>query len=368
MEEDRKTVFLVDDDITNLTIGYYALADFYNVFTINSGAALLKMLERRTPDMILLDVEMPEMDGYETIKRVKSNPATADIPVIFLTAQSAVEYEFEGLSLGAIDYILKPFSPPLLRKRIEMHLLVEAQRLELVRFNTDLMSMVEAKTKAVVDLRNAIMYTMAELVEYRDDVTGKHIERVQSFLRVLLTALIESGAYPGEPGAWDLELALLSAQLHDVGKISIKDDILLKPGRLTPEEFEIVKEHTTFGKSIIDEIKTMTTEQAFLDYARIIAETHHERWDGGGYPAGLKGDDIPVLGRAMAIVDVYDALISNRPYKKALTHGEAVDIIIEGAGTQFDPLMIDVFRKIAARFDEITSQIDADSGKKGNES
>ena len=364
MEADKKTIFLVDDDITNLTVGDYALSDYYHVFTINSGAALLKMLERRIPDLILLDVEMPVMNGYETIKRIKSNPATCDIPVIFLTAQSAVKNEFEGLSLGAIDYILKPFTPPLLRKRIEIHLLVESQKLELIRFNNDLMSMVETKTKAVVDLRNAIMYTMAGLVEYRDDVTGRHIERVQSYLRVLLNALIESGIYAEQPGSWDLDLALLSAQLHDVGKIAIKDEILLKPGRLTPEEFEKIKEHTTFGINIIDEIKSMTTEQAFLDYARIIAGSHHERWDGSGYPSGMKDEDIPILGRAMAIVDVYDALISKRPYKEAFPHGEAVKIIIDGGGTQFDPRMIDVFRKISGQFDEITSLVDPDKGKK----
>jgi len=260
------------------------------------------------------------------------------------------------VTLGAVDYILKPFSPPLLRKRIEMHLLVESQRQELIRFSNNLMDMVEEKTKNVVDLRNAIMFTMAELVEYRDDITGKHIERIQEYLRVLLNALIESGMYPDEPESWDMDLVLQSAQLHDVGKITIKDEILLKPGRLTHEEFEKIKEHTTFGKNIIDEIKSMTTEQAFLDYARIFVGTHHEKWDGSGYPTGLKGEEIPLLGRAMAIVDVYDALVSNRPYKKALSHSEAVKIILDSSGTQFDPCMIEIFRNITDRFYEINSQ------------
>ena len=355
MDADRKTIFLVDDDITNLTIGDQALSDYYNVFTINSGTTLLKMFERRLPDLILLDVEMPEMNGYETIKRIKSNPVTGDIPVIFLTAQSTCEDELEGLSLGAIDYILKPFSPVLLRKRIEIHLLVESQRQELIRFNNNLMDMVEAKTKTVVELRNAILSMMAGLVEYRDLITGKHIERTQAYLHVLLNALIESGMYIKEAASWDLDLVLQSAQLHDVGKIAIRDDILLKPGRLTPEEFEAIKEHTIQGKNIIDEIKTMTTEQAFLDYARTFAVSHHEKWDGSGYPEGLKGEDIPLLGRAMAIVDVYDALISNRPYKNAISHEDAVKIIMDGSGTQFDPRMVDLFIKINRQFDEITS-------------
>ena len=355
MGVDKKTIFLVDDDITNLTVGDRALSDFYHVFTINSGATLLKMLERRIPDLILLDVEMPDMSGYETIKHIKSDFATSDIPVIFLTAQSALEDELEGLSLGAIDYILKPFSPTLLRKRIEIHLLVESQKHELISFNNNLMDMVEAKTKTVVELRNAILLTMAGLVEYRDVTTGKHIERTQAYLRILLNELINSGLFMEEAASWDLELVLQSSQLHDLGKIAIKDDILLKPGRLTDEEYETIKEHTTRGKNIIDEIKTMTTEQEFLDYARIFAGTHHEKWDGSGYPEGLKGEEIPVLGRAMAIVDVYDALISNRPYKKALQHAEATQIILDGSGTQFDPRMIDVFMGITDQFDEVTS-------------
>ncbi|MCL1849468.1 MAG: response regulator [Clostridiales bacterium] len=356
MEAARETIFLVDDDITNLTIGDQALADYYNVFTVNSGSTLLRLLERRIPDMILLDVEMPGMNGYETIKRIKSNPATSGIPVIFLTAQSASEDELEGLSLGAIDYILKPFSPVLLRKRIEMHLLVESQRHALIQFNTNLMDMVEEKTKTVVELRNAVLYTMAGLVEYRDVTTGKHIERTQAYLQILLNAIIASGLYFNEVASWDLDLVLQSAQLHDVGKISIKDDILLKPGKLTPEEFETIKGHTTNGKNIIDEIKTMTTEQAFLDYARVFAGSHHEKWDGSGYPEGLAGEDIPLLGRVLAIVDVYDALISDRPYKQAIPHEEAVQIILDGCGTQFDPQVIGVFKQITDLFSEITSR------------
>lgn len=355
MESDKKSIFLVDDDITNLTIGDHALSDFYHVFTINSGSNLLKILEKHIPDLILLDVEMPVMNGYETIKCIKSNPKTCDIPVIFLTAQSAFEDELEGLSLGAIDYILKPFTPLLLRKRIEIHLLVESQKQELIRFNNNLMDMVEAKTKTVVELRNAVLYTMGELVEYRDVITGKHIARTQAYLQILLNALIESNNYINDVDTWDFDLVLQSAQLHDVGKIAIKDDILLKPSKLTDDEYETIKTHTTHGKNIIDEIKTKTSEQEFLDYAMIFAGSHHEKWDGTGYPDGLKGEEIPLLGRAMAIVDVYDALISNRPYKQAIPHNDAIGIIIEGSGTQFDPSMVDIFLKVTDQFDEITS-------------
>ena len=353
MGSDRKTIFLVDDDITNLTIGDNILSEFYNVFTLNSAKLLFKMLEKHIPDLILLDVEMPEMNGYETIKLLKEKEKTGHIPVIFLTAKSDSENELEGLSLGAIDYIIKPFSPPLLLKRIEVHLLVESQKKELINFNNNLQEMVETKTKTVIELQNAILRTMAELVECRDDITGGHIERTQSYLGVLLDALLEHGLYKEEISSWNLNLVLQSTQLHDVGKIIIKDYILQKPGKLTEEEYEKIKEHTTFGEEIIERIKKNTTEQTFLDYAKVFAGSHHEKWNGTGYPRGLKGAEIPLLGRIMAIADVYDALVSDRPYKKALTNEEAIKIIIESKATHFDPDIAELFLGVSGKFNEI---------------
>jgi len=349
----RKTIFLVDDDLTNLTIGDEVLSEYYNVFTLSSGALLLKMLERHIPDLILLDVEMPEMNGYETIKRLKKTIETSHIPVIFLTAKTDSESELKGLSLGAIDYITKPFSPPLLLKRIEVHLLVEKQKQELINFNSNLLEMVEAKTKTVLDLQNAVLRTMAELVECREDITGGHIERTQSYLSILLSALLAHGLYKEETSTWDMNLLLQSTPLHDVGKVIIRDNILLKPGKLTEEEFEQIKRHTTFGEEVIERIKSNTVEQAFLDYAKIFAGSHHEKWDGSGYPRGLAGKDIPLLGRAMAIVDVYDALVSDRPYKKAFTHDEAVRIIVDSKGTHFDPELVDLFLEVSEKFKKI---------------
>ena len=347
---ERKTVFLVDDNVTNLTLGKNALADRYNVFTLNSGARLLKMLEKNLPDIILLDVEMPEMDGYEVIKILKGKRETAHIPVIFLTAKTDGTSELRGLSLGAIDYITKPFTPPLLVKRIEVHLLVESQKRELVDYNRNLQKMVEDKTKMVVELKNAILKTMAELVECRDDITGGHIERTQRYLGVLIEAMQRYNVYTDEIAPWDIGLVLQSAQLHDVGKISIRDSILQKPGKRTDEEFEEIKAHTTFGEKIIDKIRESTPEHAFLEQAKILVSAHHEKWDGSGYPKGLKGRDIPLLGRLMAIVDVYDALVSERPYKKKLSHEEAVEIISNGRGSHFDPELVDLFVKVADEF------------------
>ena len=355
MNTDSKTIILVDDDPTNLAVGSDALDEYYDVLTLNSGARLLKTLEKHIPDLILLDVEMPEMNGYETIKLLKSNPETAHIPVIFLTAKSDGESELEGLSLGAIDYIVKPFSPPLLLKRIEVHLLVEAQKQELINFNNNLQEMVDAKTKMVVELQNAVLKTMAELVECRDDITGGHIDRTQRYLKVLLDALTTTGLFESETSLWDMGLVLQSAQLHDVGKIAIKDSILQKPGKLTDEEFEEIKAHTVFGERVIEKIKESTTEQAFLEYAKILAGTHHEKWDGSGYPRKLTGDEIPLLGRIMAVADVYDALVSGRPYKKAFTHEEAVRIISDGSGKHFDPALVGVFLDVSGKFKEAAS-------------
>jgi putative two-component system response regulator len=350
MDNEKKLVILVDDNLANLKIGNNFLEEKYTVATAPSAAKMFGLLKNNTPAIILLDIDMPEMNGYEAIKILKSNPETKNIPVIFLTAKNESENELEGLSLGAIDYITKPFNPALLLKRIEVHLLVEGQRKELQYFNENLQKMVEEKTQGILDMQNALLKTMAELVECRDDITGGHIERTQKGIKLLLEEIEKSGVYREETKGWDTELLLQSSQLHDVGKISISDNILKKPERLSNEEFNEMKKHASFGEEIIERIETLAKESDFLNYAKIFAASHHERWDGSGYPRGLKGNEIPLLGRIMAIADVYDALTSVRPYKKAFSHEEAVRIITEGSGTQFDPELVEVFIRAAERF------------------
>jgi putative two-component system response regulator len=350
MESEKKLVILVDDNLANLKIGNNFLEEKYTVATAPSAAKMFSLLKNNTPAIILLDIDMPEMDGYEAIKILKSKPETKDIPVIFLTAKSESEDELEGLSLGAIDYITKPFNPALLLKRIEVHLLVEGQRKELQYFNENLQKMVEEKTQGIVDMQNALLKTMAELVECRDDITGGHIERTQRGIKILLEEIEKSGVYREETKGWDTELLLQSSQLHDVGKISINDNILKKPGNLSNEEFDEMKKHASFGEQIIERIEALTKESDFLNYAKIFAAAHHEKWDGSGYPRGLKENEIPLLGRIMAIADVYDALTSVRPYKKAFSHEEAVRIITEGSGAQFDPELVEVFTRVEEQF------------------
>lgn len=362
MEHPRKKIFLVDDNITNLTVGKNALSELYDIFTIPSGEKMFKILEKVMPDMILLDIEMPEMNGYEILKRLKEREETKQIPVIFVTAKGDTGSELEGLELGAIDYISKPFSPPLLLKRIEVHLLVEDQKKALGHYNENLEEMVLEKTRTVLELQNVILKTMAELVEFRDDETGGHIDRTKNYLEILVNALTGKGLYKELVDTWDQELLVLSAQLHDVGKISIRDSILLKPGRLTEEEFSEMKKHTTYGVRMIERIIKGTSQNAFLSYAKTLAGYHHEKWDGSGYPHGVSGENIPLEGRLMAIADVYDALISERPYKKPFSHEEAIHIIAEGRGTHFDPGLVDLFLSVADQFHDAATKVNLHIG------
>lgn len=355
MLTDRKRIILVDDTPIILKLARNTLMGQYDVFTVPSAEKLFALLKGTMPDLILLDVMMPEMDGYEAIRRLKSHPGTAQIPVIFLTAKTDVNSEIEGLSLGAVDYITKPFSPQLLLQRVGLHIQLEDRKRELKNLNDNLQHMVNKKTSSILKLQNAMLKTMSNLVEFRDDVTGGHVERTGRILSILLDEMTRHGAYCDITRSWDKHLFFQSAQLHDVGKIAIRDNILLKPGKLTPEEFDEMKKHTIFGESIILKIQQDSSESDFLTNARIMTVTHHEKWNGMGYPRGLSGEDIPLQGRMMAIVDVYDALVSERPYKKAFPHDKAIEIIAEEAGRGFDPVLANVFLEASERISSDSS-------------
>ena len=343
MEEQKPCIFLVDDNILNLNSGKSFLQDDYTVITIPSGEKLFGSVEKVKPDLILLDVDMPDMSGYDAIKNLKSNPETADIPVIFLTVKVATDNEQFGLTLGAVDFITKPFSQSLLLKRVELHLLLQKQKNELRELRGNLLGIVNDRVDDISALQNAIITWAAEVIEFRDEDTGRHVERVQEYLKILLNEMKNHKRYTDEIAAWDIEAFLKSALLHDVGKIKIRDDILLKTTRLTDEELVNIKLHSLYGKRLIESLQNKVANQMFLEYAKILAHRHHEQWDGTGYPDGLKGEDIPLQARMMALADVYDALISERPYKDALSHKEALKIINEGRGTQFDPDLTDLF-------------------------
>ncbi|MDR2489802.1 MAG: response regulator [Spirochaetaceae bacterium] len=353
----RELVFLVDDNIANLQAGKNVIGEKYDVMTMPSAEKMFKLLEQHEPSLILLDIDMPGMSGYDAIKTLKHSEKTRGIPVIFLTAMAQADNELSGLSLGAVDYITKPWHPALLLKHIEVHLLLRNQHLELKaqgrqleQFNLNLQNLVAEKTKTVMELQNVILKTIAELIECRDTITGQHIENTQLGVNILVNALMKNNLYKDEIKNWNIDLLLQSSQLHDVGKIAISDKILLKPGRLTAEEFDEIKKHTSFGVAIIEKIEAGTSANDFLKYAKVFAGTHHEHWNGGGYPCGLSGTNIPLQGRLLAIADSYDALVSERPYKQAYTHEKAVRIIHEGSGTHFDPTLIDVFMSVQNDF------------------
>lgn len=358
MATERPIIMLVDDNMTSLTMGKNILQDQYQVYTIPSGEKLFELLNKISPDLILLDIEMPEMDGFEVIKKLKDDPKTACMPVIFLTSRNDSDNELEGLSLGAIDYISKPFSPPLLVRRIENHLLIESQKKALKQYNDNLQNMVNEKTLHIKELQYAVVSTVSEVVEFREKTIGGHIDRIQRYLRCLVAALIKKDVYQEEVGSWDLDALIPSAQLHDVGKVLVSEKILNKPGKLSADEFASVKKHAEMGVWIIDRIIQYTKEYDFLHHAKIFAGTHHEKWDGSGYPLGLEGETIPLQGRLLALVDVYDALIAERPYKQALGAPDAEKIILKERGAHFDPLLVDVFQEVAPQFANIAAYPD----------
>ncbi|MDR1708481.1 MAG: response regulator, partial [Candidatus Accumulibacter sp.] len=354
-KEKLQTVAVVDDNLANLTICRGILKGYYEVYALPSAAAMFALLEKTVPDLILLDVEMPEMNGYEAIKKLKANLRFCEIPVIFLTSKTDEGSELEGLSLGAIDYVVKPVSAPLLLKRIENHLVIRNQSRLLAEYNDHLIEMVDEKAGRLSALQDSIMEMVAELVEFRDSRTGGHIWRTQQYLQCLIEKMLAIDLYRREIGEWDLKRLVPSAKLHDVGKIAISDTILNKPGKLTPEEFEIMKTHARRGMEIIDRIEKDTNED-FFDHAKLFAGYHHEKWDGSGYPHGLCGEAIPLQGRLMAIADVYDALISARSYKEAMPLDVAMGIMLNGRGSHFDPALIDVFASVSGQFEDIARE------------
>jgi putative two-component system response regulator len=364
----RYKIALVDDNDANLTIGKGMLKDIYEVYPVSSAMRLLTLLDKIPVDLILLDVDMPEMNGYEALRLLKADERFAEIPVIFLTALTGEENELEGLSLGAVDYVCKPFCATLLRTRISNHILIAEQRKELKYYNDYLESEIDEKSAQVQSLQDTMLRAVTELVEFRDGNTGWHIYRTQRYLKLLVEEAMRHNLYSDIMQDWDTELLVSSAPLHDVGKIAISDAILNKPGKLTVEEFELMKLHVDYGVEAIKNIERFSKEARFLTYAKTIAATHHEKWDGSGYPLGLAGNDIPLEGRMMAIADVYDALISVRPYKKAFTTSEAEQIINEGSGTHFDAQLVEIFNMVAKRFAKIAYDTEKGLLSKSNSS
>ncbi|CAK0741011.1 putative cyclic di-GMP phosphodiesterase VC_1348 [Azospirillaceae bacterium] len=352
----KPRILIVDDEPINLKVLSDLLRDSYTLSVAKDGPqALARMAAGVMPDLILLDIMMPGMDGIMVCEQLKRNPATADVPIIFVTAMGQPHDETRGFDVGAVDYITKPISPPVLQARVRTHIaLVQAQR-RLSDQNRELEQRVAQRTQELVHTQDVTIRALASLAETRDNETGNHIKRTQRYVRVLAERLREHPAFAPLLDNRTIDLLFKSAPLHDIGKVGIPDAILLKPGKLTDDEFKIMKNHAVLGRDAIlaAEEEPGDRNNSFLRLACEIAYGHHEKWDGSGYPQGLAGTDIPLSARLMAVADVYDALISRRIYKPPFSHEQAVEIISAGRGKHFDPDVVDAFSQVMEDFFKI---------------
>jgi len=359
VERSHHELLIVDDSPSNLSVLGEVLAPYYAVRAATSGERALRIAQGEPqPDLILLDIMMPDMDGYAVLERLRSDPRTTDIPVIFVTALNSVVDEEKGLVLGASDYITKPFHPAIVLARVRAHLELKEARDWLKDQNQFLEAEVARRMQENLFVQEVSIRALARLAEVRDPETGNHLLRTQNYVRTLATRLRDHVRFSHLMTPSYIDLLAKSAPLHDIGKVGIPDSILLKPGKLTPEEWVIMKTHAKLGSDAIESAERDAERPIdFLAVAKEIAHRHHEKWDGSGYPDGLAGDEIPISARLMALADVFDALISRRVYKEPFTLEKATAIIMEGRGSHFDPDVVDAFlveretfQAIAARY------------------
>ncbi len=369
----KESILMVDDNATNLQVLSQTLSGRgYRLLVAKNGESALAVTAKTQPDLILLDIMMPGIDGFEVCRRLKANPAHHDIPVIFLSALGQTEDKVKGLKLGAVDYITKPFQPEEVIARVDTHLTLrclqqqlEVANAELRDLNENLEQKVQERTRQLeeeharlVRTQNAIIFGMAKLTESRDDDTGKHLERIEKYVEILARELGKTDDSIDEH--W-IEQVKATSALHDIGKVGIPDAVLQKPGRLTPDEREVIELHPEIGGDTLNAVReklgTSDSDLRATEYLRRAMEItygHHEKWDGSGYPYGTQGDGIALAARLVAVADVYDALVSKRVYKSGMTHEQAGDIIREGAGQHFDPRVVEAFNGTEDKFREVS--------------
>ncbi|MCP4153907.1 MAG: response regulator [bacterium] len=353
MEVDKPLVdkafklIIVDDIPKNIQVAANILQpEGYRIAFAQNGKAALNQIRATDFDLVLLDIMMPELDGFTVCEELKKDPETRNIPIIFLTAKTETEDIVKGFKKGAVDYVTKPFNSAELLARVRT-------QLELKRYRDNLEELVKERTRELNKTQDITIRCLASLAETRDNETGGHIRRTQRYVKILAENLKEYPGYSNTLNEETIQLLYKSAPLHDIGKVGVPDHILLKVGRLTADEFEVMKRHTQLGMETLLDAEKELGENSFLRLAREIAYTHHEKWDGTGYPQGLKEEDIPVTGRIMALADVYDALVSKRIYKGPYPHSKAVEIIREDRGKQFAPDVVDAFVQSQLEFKEI---------------
>lgn len=357
MDKEKPVILVVDDVPDNLILASTLLKDLYKVKIATNGEKALVIAAADPPDLILLDVMMPVMDGYETCFHLKEQPELADIPVIFLTAKGEVEDEEKGFQLGAVDYIVKPLTPPLLLSRVKTHLTLKQTQTYLKDRNSYLEAEIARRIKEVTIIQEVAINAMVSLSESRDQETTAHIKRTSEYVNELALHLQKHPKFTAYLSFENIYLMTKSTPLHDIGKIGIPTNILWKPGKLSHEEFELIKKHPIIGRdSLIRAESLLPKPESFLRFAKEMAYSHHEKWDRSGYPEGLAGEQIPISARLMAVADVYDALISRRSYKDPFPHSQAVAIISAEAGKHFDPDVVEAFLALASRFEKISQK------------
>ena len=332
----KQVILVVDDDKSNLMIAQKLLAEEYRVAAANSGELAFRYLEKNIPDLILLDIQMPGMDGFEVMSRIQESEKWRKIPVIFLTADRSEKTEEACFKIGAVDYIGKPFVPSIMLQRVR-------RTLELEEYRQGLERMVEKQLAKITQLQQDIIISMANLIESRDGTTGEHIKRTSAYVEFFVRKIQEKGLYQEELTPAYVDYMNKAAPMHDIGKIAISDMILQKPGTLSPEEYKMMQRHTSEGGRLIRENMGRIVNQEFVEVASDIATYHHEKWNGQGYPKQRKGKEIPLCARILAIADVFDALVSRRQYKEEMSLEEAFEIMEKERGISFEPELLDVF-------------------------
>ncbi len=350
----KNIILVVDDDKTNLALAQKILLPQYRIAASNSGEAALKYLEHNRPDLILLDINMPDMDGFAVMEKIRAREETASIPVIFLTADNLAETEIKCFRMGAMDFVAKPFVPDILLSRVAKTIELDQYRHNLEKMVKEQADKLTENTRRISMIQDSVIVGMANLIESRDGSTGKHVKNTQMYVRMIADELYKRKLFMEELTPEYIEDLCKAAPLHDVGKIKVPDAILQKPGKLTPEEFDAMKLHTTYSRKIIQTIIGDVEDEQYVRIVEDIALYHHERWDGTGYPTGLVGDSIPLAARIMAVADVFDALYEERCYKPPIRPIERImQIMSEGRGTQFDPVIIDVFMEMLPMLKEV---------------
>jgi len=351
-------ILVVDDTPENLRLLSEMLkARGFQVRPVTGGKAALRAAVAEAPDLVLLDVTMPEMDGFEVCRAFQNDSALKDIPILFISALSDSDSKLKAFQAGGVDYVTKPFQIDEVQARVKTHLRLRQLQREAEAHTRELEQRVDDQVREISDSQVAAIVALAKLAESRDDDTGHHIERVQDYCRALAESLFHTKALDGAVSAVFVEEIFHSSALHDIGKVGIPDSVLLKPGKLTAEEFELMKTHSVIGADTLERARKQYPRNSFINMGISIARSHHERWDGNGYPDRLAGEAIPLPARIMSIADVYDALRSRRPYKEPFTHEKSRDIIVSGKGTQFDPSMVEAFLAIEEQFRGIRDRV-----------